>query len=382
MKKGLWLASGILVSALAAWGASLLYPMANFRVAMAAIVFGGALLTGFILFFFLRNRPFRIRIRFIVGIGILAIGLAFYYNMLFGRYVCHYTEDQLDDNRQLTEKVIPFISGDELEDASNPKMVALNAGPDRCSLCKIKALDDPTKIWKEGSVWKIKSRFKFSLAALGIFGAAFLLSWLLEFWVRSRKPVWAEPTRDVFISYSSRDKATAEVIYNLLHQANLSVIWDDPDLRGGNDIKEFIINSIRDTRVTLNIVSNSSLLSGWVGSELVNTFFLQSFDKSHKFIACYLDNDFITRTDFVSSSLITLNSEMEANEEEARRLIGLKSDTQHVNDKRTRLQDLHDNLNKIVAALNRTKCIDISGGLTPPVKKEVLDSVKECLEQE
>ena len=101
--------------------------------------------------------------------------------------------------------------------------------------------------------------------------------------------------RTVFISYSRKDEITAFKLKDALESRGLNVIIDVESIRPGDDIKEFIEESIANSNVTLSVVSNASLLSSWVGMETINTFFDVKIKKDRQFIACYLDDDFFNR---------------------------------------------------------------------------------------
>ncbi len=100
------------------------------------------------------------------------------------------------------------------------------------------------------------------------------------------------PDPKVFISYNHSNSETAKKIQEVLQKAEIDVIIDKDNMLAGDSIKEFIENSIRDSTVTLSLVSNESLKSAWVAMETIDTFFHERYMKHRKFIACYLDDDF------------------------------------------------------------------------------------------
>ncbi|MEN0004729.1 MAG: TIR domain-containing protein, partial [Bacteroidota bacterium] len=95
--------------------------------------------------------------------------------------------------------------------------------------------------------------------------------------------------RSVFISYSHSDKFTATRVTEALKAADLEVKIDSTSMHAGEDIRTFIEQSVRDTAVTLSIVSKNSLLSSWVAMESAESFAAERMiDK--KFIAGYIDD--------------------------------------------------------------------------------------------
>ena len=78
--------------------------------------------------------------------------------------------------------------------------------------------------------------------------------------------------KKVFISYSTKDKETATKVKAALEQHGIEVKIDRESMRAGGNIRDFIDNSIRETDVTLSIVSENSLASDWVAFESVESF--------------------------------------------------------------------------------------------------------------
>jgi len=95
----------------------------------------------------------------------------------------------------------------------------------------------------------------------------------------------------VFVSYNHEDSQVAARVVAFLREHNIEVTIDSAAMSPGGDIQGFIEQSIRDTDVTLSIVSNKSLASGWVALESVTTFWFEKFDRNKLFIPCYLDKD-------------------------------------------------------------------------------------------
>ncbi len=118
----------------------------------------------------------------------------------------------------------------------------------------------------------------------------------------------------VFISYNHGDQEVAQKIYNLLKKANIEVLMDNQEMKAGQDIKNFIDSCVKDSNVTLSLVSNKSLRSAWVAMETTNTFFLEKFSPHKKFIACYLDEDFF-KSDFTLNAITDIDKLIKDNQE-------------------------------------------------------------------
>ena len=103
--------------------------------------------------------------------------------------------------------------------------------------------------------------------------------------------------KTVFISYSTKDKAIAAKVKATLEANSIKVTIDSESMPAGADIRAFIDKSIRETDVTLSIVSRSSLTSDWVALESIESFAAEKYGDGNKFIACYIDKS-VFRDDF------------------------------------------------------------------------------------
>ena len=167
--------------------------------------------------------------------------------------------------------------------------------------------------------------------------------------------------KDVFISYNHADKDTALLLQKKLEKENLSVYIDHNDMNAGDDIRERIQHAIATSRVVLSIVSVRSLLSDWVGMETIHTFYFEKFSGNKKFIAAYLDESFFA-LNFTSNAAQRLNEQLEDIKALIDKQHQLGNDTRDLNDKKSRLFALKNNVDEIVQRLRSAVCIDIKGG--------------------
>src|SRR5450631_993476 len=103
-------------------------------------------------------------------------------------------------------------------------------------------------------------------------------------------PAAQVPKRSVFISYNHGDTAVANQLQQKLMDNHITVLIDSTTIRAGEDIQQFIEKSVKETDVTLSIISKNSLLSAWVAMETINTYYLGKMNTDKKFIACYIEN--------------------------------------------------------------------------------------------
>jgi formylglycine-generating enzyme required for sulfatase activity len=70
----------------------------------------------------------------------------------------------------------------------------------------------------------------------------------------------------VFLSYASGDKDLARRLAEAIGEAGFSVWWD-PDLQGGEEFRDKIVEKIHEARVTIVLWTEASIKSSWVRSE-------------------------------------------------------------------------------------------------------------------
>lgn len=166
----------------------------------------------------------------------------------------------------------------------------------------------------------------------------------------------SEPT--VFISYNHSDGAIADKLKASLEKNGIAVRIDKAVMEAGANIQEFIESSIRDTGVTLSIVSNRSLLSAWVALESIDSFYHEKFTGNKKFIACYVDDDFF-RTDFRLNATKQIDVKIEEINNLIPEYIVQKIDTNDLDSQKARLYKLRNNLGDILLRLRDSLCVDI-----------------------
>lgn len=169
-------------------------------------------------------------------------------------------------------------------------------------------------------------------------------------------PVIMDPR--VFISYNHNNSKVAKKIQQALEKAEIEVIIDKEDMRAGDDIKAFIEKSIRESTVTVSLVSNESLTSAWVAMETVDTFFQERYTRRKKFIACYLDDDFF-QPGYTLKAIDEIDKQIKANQDLIPEYHKKMLDTRDLNSQNSRLLALRSNLDGIVGKLRDSLCLDV-----------------------
>ena len=181
--------------------------------------------------------------------------------------------------------------------------------------------------------------------------------------------------RRVFISYNHNDKEIANRLKEKLKAQQIDVIIDTEKMLAGQDIKEFIEESIRDSEATISVISNKSLLSSWVAMETINTFYHKKFLKEKKFIACYVEADFFRRS-FTDEACERIDIELNDILAAKKKRIDQARDTRDLDNEFTRYNELKNSMDEIVRHLRESLCIDISGNNLDQNFQKIADTIK------
>lgn len=162
----------------------------------------------------------------------------------------------------------------------------------------------------------------------------------------------------VFISYNHNDSEVALKIKTALEIENFDVVIDRDNMIAGGEIKEFIMNSIQQSAVTISLVSNKSLKSAWVAMETINSFMQVDVLNNKRLISCYLDEEFF-QNDFTLNSIKEIDNKIKSNQDIIAESHEKMIDTRDLNTQNTRLLSLRNNLDEIVRRLRDSLCLDL-----------------------
>jgi hypothetical protein len=179
----------------------------------------------------------------------------------------------------------------------------------------------------------------------------------------------------VFISYNHKDKVIVDKLITRLKNSGINVVYDDEIMKAGENIYQFIEQGMKDSDVTISVISNNSLLSSWVGIETINTFYLAKFSNK-KIIACYVDDSFLNK-----NFRIVATKKIDIKINELNNLIlkymELKLDTSDLNNEKSRLYQLRNNLGEILQRLRNSLCIDIRKSVFNNSIERIISTIKE-----
>jgi hypothetical protein len=171
-----------------------------------------------------------------------------------------------------------------------------------------------------------------------------------------RKP--ARTKARAFISYCHEDAAAVLKLRDVLCANDIDVIVDSEAMLPGERISDFIDRSIRDCDVVVSVVSDRSLASAWVASETVLSFSRLKWDADLSFVACYLDDAWL-QPEFRLQLTQRIDDRLRRIESLLPDYAAQRIDSADLNEEKTRLYSLRNNLGHLLAVLRETLCLDI-----------------------
>ena len=182
--------------------------------------------------------------------------------------------------------------------------------------------------------------------------------------------------KKVFISYNHHDRAVADRVKAALEKRGIQVTIDHVNMAAGASIEEFIESSIRNSDVTLSIVSNTSLRSAWVGMESVTALYGEKLGNNKRFIACYIEADFF-KGDFLLKSHDEIQSRIDEIEKNIPEYVKRKLDTIDLNGEKSRLYKLLNNLGDILKRLKSSLTLDVRAPEFDASMDQIVRTIKE-----
>jgi TIR domain len=217
----------------------------------------------------------------------------------------------------------------------------------------------PEAAWTSESITRCRTRVAFSravwivgFALAAVFGLATLVTG-----PRSGTPASPKPGT-VFLSYSHEDAAVAARLRAALEGHSIRVLIDSDSMSPGERIRDFIERCLRDSETVISIISTNSLQSAWVALEIVQTLQRNRWLQDRKFIACYLDAFFFDpecRLDLTRR----IDDRLRRIEDLLPDYVSRRLDTRDLDEEKSRLYDLRNNLGLVLDTLKATLCLDL-----------------------
>lgn len=180
----------------------------------------------------------------------------------------------------------------------------------------------------------------------------------------------ADGKRKVFISYSQKDLETAEKVVDYLRRKGLDPLIDNEVLKPGENIQDFVTRAMKENSVVLFLVSANSLLSGWVGLEIIMSNYAKDLLET-QLLPVALDKSWLNTED-TTDLLIALKKEIDKQYEQRKKRAEINASSADIDRKLRRLESHFQNLPEFCSYLDSVLTLDLSYKFEENLDKVVL----------
>lgn len=163
----------------------------------------------------------------------------------------------------------------------------------------------------------------------------------------------------IFISYSPEDIDFVRKLKQAIEAENIGETIDIESLKFGDNLQEFLERSVRQTDITISIISKHSLQSVWVIAESLETLMYEKIERKKKFLPIYID-----QTCFDDSFYLKVGSGIDEALAKLKHFIAQALQENlgisHYEQKRKRLSDLRNHLDTVLVKLHSIHLADFS----------------------
>ena len=330
--------SGFFLPGLISWGETVIVSIASLVICYLASVI------------FVLNRKI-ILIRYVFLIMLVLSFIFFYANRR--SYVYAVPDPHMGKDSVWVTSTKYVIIGTQLNEATaNKKTQKLNDEKDIAGLFKYLRKSNPADVWKDYR--RIKNQVLLSYMLLVIFLVA-VFTHLTEEILLGIK---SNQVSDVFISFYHEDKKIATALYDRLRKKKIKTnIYTESSVIG-DQVMTYIRGAVKNSRITVALVSRKSILSGYVAVEIIGSIMLEEFSDEKKIIACKLDETAFD-ADFLQEASKILNDRLTKLDSIISERIKSKLNYRNITDEKNRLLDLIQKLDLILEKLNQTVYTDL-----------------------
>ena len=165
--------------------------------------------------------------------------------------------------------------------------------------------------------------------------------------------------KKLFVSYNHKDLQFVKKLKNDLEQAGIQLIIDINSMKFGDDINEFIKESVKSSDMTLSVISENSLKSPWVMLEALETFQYEDFNKTMRYIPVMIDKNFKSQS-FTLRLVEHIEKSIDLILDEITQLSKKYVSTDTLHEKKERLISLRSNIDKILFQLEKRLVADFT----------------------
>jgi hypothetical protein len=350
--------SGFFLPGLISWGETIIVSIASLVICYLASVI-----------FVLNKKIILIRYVFLI---LLALSFIFFYANRRS-YVYAVPDPHMGKDSVWVTSTKYVIIGTQLnEKVANKKTQKLNDEKDIPGLFKYLRTSNPEDVWKDYR--RIKNLVLLSYMLLVIFLVA-VLTHLTEEILLGIK---SNQVSDVFISFYHEDKKIATALYDRLKKKKIKTnIYTESSVIG-DQVMTYIRKAVKNSRITLALVSRKSILSGYVGVEIIGSIMLEEFSDEKKIFVCKLDETAFD-ADFLQEASKILNDRLTKLDSIISERIKSKLNYRNITDEKNRLLDLIQKLDLILEKLNQSVYSDLSSNPSEADFDKLISEIKSTL---
>ncbi len=178
----------------------------------------------------------------------------------------------------------------------------------------------------------------------------------------------------IFISYNHKDQTVALKIRDILLANEFEVLLDIEKMRTGQDIEQFILQCIKESGITLSLISSNSLMSAWVTMETMISN-VNGKLRDRNFMPCYIDKEFFDR-DFTGKALEKIENELKEITDLMKSALDKGWGIEDLQSERTRYNKMKANLPEIIGKLRNSLCIDLTPANFNNGMQKILDDLR------
>ena len=168
--------------------------------------------------------------------------------------------------------------------------------------------------------------------------------------------------KTLFISYNHEDQPFVQQLKTDLEKADIQLIIDIDHMKFGDNIQEYIERSVKESDLTLSVISDNSLKSPWVILETLETFQQENFNKSLRYLPVVIDSNFQTPS-FASKLIDNIEKSIDIIVEEIARLSKKYVPTDSLDIQKKRLITLRSNIDHVLYQLSERLVADFTSPL-------------------
>jgi hypothetical protein len=172
-------------------------------------------------------------------------------------------------------------------------------------------------------------------------------------------------SKDVFISYSTKDQTAKDELKIIFEKANVTYFLDEKSLEVGKNIENSLIDNLNQTMFTVLLVSQNSLFSTWVCLECIHRLRQEEFEQRTSLLPILIDMS-VMDVDFPLEMVNNFKNKHQELEKLRAEALANDLPTKVYNDEIERIDEIIPQIGEIIQKIKN----GLSANFTDPNRKE------------